>query len=179
MLLYPFKFWKLFSNVTHLCLLSTLPLLITIFMICFFSCIHFWRQHWILQHCCLVSSIFLEKPRIIQPHLEIFLSFFWPLVNYLVHIDHFLSLNASSEFSLFPCFLQILYLDAVINLAFALSLLCFIVMHVSLLSSNTTSIEVMLSKIITFHASQSYMVFSKNQRSSQRGTCLHLKSITV
>nr|CAN81951.1 hypothetical protein VITISV_002072 [Vitis vinifera] len=36
----------------------------------------------------------------------------------------------------------ILYLDAVINLAFALSLLCFIVMHVSLLSSNTTSIEV-------------------------------------
>lgn len=35
-----------------------------------------------------------------------------------------------------------MYLDAVINLAFALSLLCFIVMHVSLLSSNTTSIEV-------------------------------------
>ncbi|RVW32045.1 putative protein S-acyltransferase 12 [Vitis vinifera] len=30
----------------------------------------------------------------------------------------------------------------VINLAFALSLLCFIVMHVSFLSSNTTSIEV-------------------------------------
>lgn len=33
-------------------------------------------------------------------------------------------------------------LDAVLNLAFALSLLCFIVMHASLISSNTTSIEV-------------------------------------
>ncbi|KAK6260500.1 Palmitoyltransferase [Theobroma cacao] len=37
---------------------------------------------------------------------------------------------------------QILYLDAVLNLAFALSLLCFLVMHASLLSSNTTSVEV-------------------------------------
>ncbi|XVE77327.1 hypothetical protein DITRI_Ditri13aG0053600 [Diplodiscus trichospermus] len=36
----------------------------------------------------------------------------------------------------------ILYLDAVLNLAFALSLLCFLVMHASLLSSNTTSVEV-------------------------------------
>ncbi|KAH8488883.1 hypothetical protein H0E87_024492 [Populus deltoides] len=37
---------------------------------------------------------------------------------------------------------QIVYLDAVLNLAFALSLLCFLVMHASLVSSNTTSIEV-------------------------------------
>ncbi|KAF2324938.1 hypothetical protein GH714_021712 [Hevea brasiliensis] len=36
----------------------------------------------------------------------------------------------------------IVYLDAVLNLAFALSLLCFIFMHASLLSSNTTSVEV-------------------------------------
>ncbi|MBA0732661.1 hypothetical protein Gogos_016737 [Gossypium gossypioides] len=36
----------------------------------------------------------------------------------------------------------ILYLDAVLNFAFALSLLCFVVMHASLLSSNTTSVEV-------------------------------------
>ncbi|KAJ4825425.1 hypothetical protein Tsubulata_010351 [Turnera subulata] len=36
----------------------------------------------------------------------------------------------------------IVYLDAVLNLAFALSLLCFMVMHGSLLSSNTTSVEV-------------------------------------
>lgn len=35
-----------------------------------------------------------------------------------------------------------MYLDAVLNLAFALSLLCFVVLHASLLSSNTTSVEV-------------------------------------
>ncbi|XP_027336236.1 probable protein S-acyltransferase 12 isoform X3 [Abrus precatorius] len=33
-------------------------------------------------------------------------------------------------------------LNAVLNLAFALSLLCFVVMHISLLLSNTTSVEV-------------------------------------
>ncbi|CAB80893.1 AT4g00840 [Arabidopsis thaliana] len=33
-------------------------------------------------------------------------------------------------------------LDAVLNFAFVLSLLCFVVMHISLLSSNTTSVEV-------------------------------------
>nr|XP_016471162.1 PREDICTED: probable protein S-acyltransferase 12 isoform X1 [Nicotiana tabacum] len=33
-------------------------------------------------------------------------------------------------------------LDAVLNLAFSLSLLCFVIMHASLLSSNTTSVEV-------------------------------------
>ncbi|XVE73645.1 hypothetical protein DITRI_Ditri11bG0135100 [Diplodiscus trichospermus] len=37
---------------------------------------------------------------------------------------------------------QILYLDAVLDLAFSLSLLCFLVMHASLLSGNTTSVEV-------------------------------------
>lgn len=47
-----------------------------------------------------------------------------------------------SAFSLLPCSLQIVYLDAVLNLAFALSLLCFIIMHASLVSSNTTSVEV-------------------------------------
>ncbi|KAD3069032.1 hypothetical protein E3N88_36912 [Mikania micrantha] len=40
------------------------------------------------------------------------------------------------------CFLYILYFGAVINVAFSLSLLCFIIMHASLLSSNTTSVEV-------------------------------------
>lgn len=38
--------------------------------------------------------------------------------------------------------LAIIFLAFVLNLAFALSLLCFVVMHASLLSSNTTSIEV-------------------------------------
>ncbi|XP_015389654.1 probable protein S-acyltransferase 12 isoform X3 [Citrus sinensis] len=40
-----------------------------------------------------------------------------------------------------PANLAIVFLAFVINLAFALSLLCFIVMHSSLVSSNTTSIE--------------------------------------
>ncbi|GJW89045.1 hypothetical protein Tco_0164385 [Tanacetum coccineum] len=41
----------------------------------------------------------------------------------------------------------ILYLDAVLNLAFALSLLCFIIMHASLLLTNTTSVETLLSEL--------------------------------
>lgn len=41
-----------------------------------------------------------------------------------------------------PGNLAVLFLSFVLNLAFALSLLCFTVMHASLLSSNTTSIEV-------------------------------------
>lgn len=45
---------------------------------------------------------------------------------------------------------QIVYLDAVLNLAFALSLLCFLVMHASLVSSNTTSIEVRKKKTVIF-----------------------------
>ncbi|TQD97661.1 hypothetical protein C1H46_016715 [Malus baccata] len=48
--------------------------------------------------------------------------------------------------SLFTCFLQIVYHVAVLNLAFALSLLCFVVMHASLLSSNTTTVEVFGTK---------------------------------
>ncbi|KAG5231513.1 protein S-acyltransferase [Salix suchowensis] len=41
-----------------------------------------------------------------------------------------------------PGDLAVIFLAFVLNLAFALSLLCFLVMHASLLSSNTTSIEV-------------------------------------
>ncbi|KAJ6972601.1 protein S-acyltransferase 12 isoform X1 [Populus alba x Populus x berolinensis] len=41
-----------------------------------------------------------------------------------------------------PSDLAVIFLAFVLNLAFALSLLCFVVMHASLLSSNTTSIEV-------------------------------------
>lgn len=41
-------------------------------------------------------------------------------------------------------------LDAVLNLAFALSLLCFIVMHASLVSSNTTSVEVITTMFTSF-----------------------------
>ncbi|XP_010556619.1 PREDICTED: probable protein S-acyltransferase 12 [Tarenaya hassleriana] len=41
-----------------------------------------------------------------------------------------------------PGKIAVLFLAFVLNLAFALSLLCFVVMHISLLSSNTTSVEV-------------------------------------
>ncbi|GAV79897.1 zf-DHHC domain-containing protein [Cephalotus follicularis] len=41
-----------------------------------------------------------------------------------------------------PGYLAIIFLAFVLNMAFALSLLCFIVMHACLLASNTTSIEV-------------------------------------
>ncbi|KAK0580274.1 hypothetical protein LWI29_000184 [Acer saccharum] len=41
-----------------------------------------------------------------------------------------------------PANLAVIFLAFILNMAFALSLLCFIVMHASLLSSNTTSIEV-------------------------------------
>ncbi|KAA8520790.1 hypothetical protein F0562_014938 [Nyssa sinensis] len=41
-----------------------------------------------------------------------------------------------------PGNLAVTFLAFVINLAFALSLLCFLIMHASLLSSNTTSVEV-------------------------------------
>ncbi|XP_022757607.1 probable protein S-acyltransferase 12 [Durio zibethinus] len=41
-----------------------------------------------------------------------------------------------------PSNLALVFLAFVLNLAFALSLLCFLVMHASLLSSNTTSVEV-------------------------------------
>ncbi|XWS31991.1 hypothetical protein CRYUN_Cryun23aG0122300 [Craigia yunnanensis] len=41
-----------------------------------------------------------------------------------------------------PANLAIIFVAFVLNLAFALSLLCFLVMHASLLSSNMTSVEV-------------------------------------
>ncbi|KAK3038765.1 hypothetical protein RJ639_027352 [Escallonia herrerae] len=44
--------------------------------------------------------------------------------------------------SISPSNLAITFLAFVLNLAFALSLLCFVIMHLSLLSSNTTSVEV-------------------------------------
>lgn len=78
-------------------------------------CTRSWRQQWILLCYCPVLWTFSDKPSIICYHLEILLLPFWPLI---------------------------LYIDAVLNLAFALSLLCFVIMHTSLLMSNTTSVEV-------------------------------------
>lgn len=48
----------------------------------------------------------------------------------------------SKNQSLLPGNIAVIFLVFVLNLAFSLSLLCFVIMHASLLSSNTTSVEV-------------------------------------
>ncbi|XP_043726015.1 probable protein S-acyltransferase 12 [Telopea speciosissima] len=61
----------------------------------------------------------------------------------LVLLPHFIRFfEEAKNHSTSPGNLAILFLAFVINLAFALSLLCFLVMHASLLFSNTTTIEV-------------------------------------
>ncbi|TKY61217.1 S-acyltransferase 12 [Spatholobus suberectus] len=50
--------------------------------------------------------------------------------------------GGSKNHSLSPGGFAIIFLASILNLAFALSLLCFVVTHVSLLLSNTTSVEV-------------------------------------
>ncbi|KAM7275880.1 hypothetical protein ACFE04_017746 [Oxalis oulophora] len=54
-------------------------------------------------------------------------------------IDFF---TQAAKHSTSPGRLAVIFLAFVLNLAFALSLLCFVIMHITLLSSNTTSIEV-------------------------------------
>ncbi|XP_061372861.1 probable protein S-acyltransferase 12 isoform X2 [Gastrolobium bilobum] len=50
--------------------------------------------------------------------------------------------DGAKNHSLSPGEFGVIFLASILNLAFALSLLCFVVMHVSLLLSNTTSVEV-------------------------------------
>ncbi|XP_028752303.1 probable protein S-acyltransferase 12 isoform X2 [Neltuma alba] len=50
--------------------------------------------------------------------------------------------GGAKNHSLSPGSFAIVFLASILNLAFALSLLCFVVMHLSLLLSNTTSVEV-------------------------------------
>ncbi|XP_057464101.1 probable protein S-acyltransferase 12 isoform X1 [Actinidia eriantha] len=69
---------------------------------------------------------FLETTMVTLVLLPSFIKFFQEAKNH----------NAS------PGNLAITFLAFVLNLAFSLSLLCFVIMHASLLSSNTTSIEV-------------------------------------
>ncbi|KAF6153723.1 hypothetical protein GIB67_000956 [Kingdonia uniflora] len=58
-------------------------------------------------------------------------------------LPHFIKFFGEAKtHSISPGNLAITVLAFVINLAFALSLICFLVMHASLISSNTTSIEV-------------------------------------
>ncbi|RAL47644.1 hypothetical protein DM860_011382 [Cuscuta australis] len=61
----------------------------------------------------------------------------------LVLLPYFIELFKESKHrSLSPTNVAIVFLACVLNLAFALSLLCFVVMHASFVSSNTTSVEV-------------------------------------
>ncbi|XP_057718405.1 probable protein S-acyltransferase 12 [Arachis stenosperma] len=50
--------------------------------------------------------------------------------------------SGARNHSLSPGGFAVVFLASILNLAFALSLLCFVVMHISLLLSNTTSVEV-------------------------------------
>ncbi|KAK7338118.1 hypothetical protein VNO77_18718 [Canavalia gladiata] len=50
--------------------------------------------------------------------------------------------GGAKNHSLSPGGFAVIFLASILNLAFALSLLCFVVMHISLLLSNTTSVEV-------------------------------------
>ncbi|BAT87806.1 protein S-acyltransferase [Vigna angularis] len=50
--------------------------------------------------------------------------------------------GGNKNHSLSPGGFAVIFLASILNLAFALSLLCFVVMHISLLLSNTTSVEV-------------------------------------
>ncbi|KAL3832815.1 hypothetical protein ACJIZ3_007551 [Penstemon smallii] len=75
--------------------------------------------------------------------LFVLYTFLETLMDTLVLLPSFISFfqqvkNSSSS----PGKLAVIFLAFVVNLAFALSLLCFVVMHASLLLSNTTSVEV-------------------------------------
>ncbi|XP_058738798.1 probable protein S-acyltransferase 12 isoform X2 [Vicia villosa] len=54
--------------------------------------------------------------------------------------------NSTKTHKLSPGAFSAIFLTSILNLAFALSLLCFVVMHLSLLLSNTTSVEVFGTK---------------------------------
>ncbi|XP_047338089.1 probable protein S-acyltransferase 12 [Impatiens glandulifera] len=70
-------------------------------------------------------------------------TFLETLMNTLVLLPNFIKFfKEAVNHSVSPGELAITFLAFVLNLAFALSLLCFVVMHISLLMTNTTSIEV-------------------------------------
>ncbi|KAL3337702.1 hypothetical protein AABB24_030036 [Solanum stoloniferum] len=64
-------------------------------------------------------------------------------LNTLVLLPSFIKFfRQTKNQSLLPGNIAVIFLVFVLNLAFSLSLLCFVIMHASLLSSNTTSVEV-------------------------------------
>ncbi|KAL3517330.1 hypothetical protein ACH5RR_024232 [Cinchona calisaya] len=75
--------------------------------------------------------------------LFVFYTFLETTLNTLVLLPSFINFfQAAKNHSLSPGNLAVTFLAFVLNLAFALSLLCFVIMHTSLLLSNTTSVEV-------------------------------------
>lgn len=74
-------------------------------------------------------------------------TFLETVLDTFVLLPHFLKFFGDArKHSSSPGNLAVTFLAFVLNLAFALSLLCFLVMHTSLLFSNTTSIEVLEKK---------------------------------
>ncbi|KAK3014916.1 hypothetical protein RJ639_009880, partial [Escallonia herrerae] len=75
--------------------------------------------------------------------LFVFYTFLETTVDTLALLPSFIKFfREAKHHSISPSNLAITFLAFVLNLAFALSLLCFVIMHLSLLSSNTTSVEV-------------------------------------
>lgn len=78
-------------------------------------------------------------------------TFFETVLDTLVLLPHFIKFFADArKHSSSPGNLAVMFLAFVLNLAFALSLLCFLVMHTSLLLSNTTTIEVYEKKAVVW-----------------------------
>ncbi|KAL3337703.1 hypothetical protein AABB24_030036 [Solanum stoloniferum] len=70
-------------------------------------------------------------------------------LNTLVLLPSFIKFfRQTKNQSLLPGNIAVIFLVFVLNLAFSLSLLCFVIMHASLLSSNTTSVEVCQTLIL-------------------------------
>ncbi|XP_071932813.1 probable protein S-acyltransferase 12 isoform X1 [Coffea arabica] len=75
--------------------------------------------------------------------LFVFYTFLETTLNTVVLLPSFVNFfEQTKKHSLSPGNLAVTFLAFVLNLAFALSLLCFVIMHTSLLLSNTTSVEV-------------------------------------
>lgn len=74
--------------------------------------------------------------------LFVFYAFLETTMDTVVLLPNFVKFFRHEDHSLSPGKLAVTFLAFVLNLAFALSLLCFVVMHTSLLLSNTTSVEV-------------------------------------
>ncbi|XP_015076671.1 probable protein S-acyltransferase 12 isoform X1 [Solanum pennellii] len=91
--------------------------------------------------------LFAEKsrrntPAVFLPVNEVY-TFLITTLDTLVLLPSFIKFfRQSKNQSLLPGNIAVIFLVFVLNLAFSLSLLCFVIMHASLLSSNTTSVEV-------------------------------------